>query len=213
LDAGALLGTITKGKLFPYDNDIDLGVYSTQIREKIKGLIQKTSALGYDVSIGEFKVSFRGEEGDLTLLLYYKNGYYYRNLIFKNPPTLLGNIINYLFLDGLSTFHEDVFIKENERNKIISFFKKVMIRVPKKDLFFKILISFSKKTKILDYHRMTYPSYYFDTLKKVDFYGMRVNIPNRVEDYLTYTYGDWKTEKKNWNKNDYLLFKEDKCTT
>lgn len=38
----------------------------------------------------------------------------------------------------------------------------------------------------------------FENLREIDFLGLKVKVPNPVEEYLTEAYGDWQTVKKNW---------------
>jgi len=38
----------------------------------------------------------------------------------------------------------------------------------------------------------------FENLKEIDFLGLKVRVPNPVEEYLTQAYGDWQVVKKNW---------------
>ena len=45
-----------------------------------------------------------------------------------------------------------------------------------------------------------HPSKYLDTVKSIDFYGSKFNVPNNVEEWLQTKYGsDWKTPKKSWH--------------
>lgn len=38
------------------------------------------------------------------------------------------------------------------------------------------------------------PVCFFEELRIVEFYGENYNAPDRIEEYLTYLYGDWKTK-------------------
>ncbi len=53
------------------------------------------------------------------------------------------------------------------------------------------------------------PANFYEEFKKVYFKGHAYSIPRRVEDYLTYRYGDWQKPKKDWNytKDDNAIVK------
>jgi len=47
--------------------------------------------------------------------------------------------------------------------------------------------------------RKSVPAYFYETLKRHPFDGKEYLIPNKVEEYLTYRYGDWQTPIKDWD--------------
>ena len=48
------------------------------------------------------------------------------------------------------------------------------------------------------------PKHYFEKLDKIEFYGMEFNIPNNVQDYLRFKYGEnWRIPDRKWDyRND-----------
>lgn len=53
------------------------------------------------------------------------------------------------------------------------------------------------------------PLHYFIGKDEILFEGHKINVPKNYEEYLTYTYGDWRTVKKNTSFADNTLsFKE-----
>ena len=50
------------------------------------------------------------------------------------------------------------------------------------------------------YHR--FPEKYFLNLKKINFYGLNVNIPEDTDEFLEYRYGEnWKVPDSNFNQS------------
>ena len=63
-----------------------------------------------------------------------------------------------------------------------------------------------KYSKIRDvYWRKEYsiPSKYLNKLSKINFLGRQFNCPDHVNEFLTFTYGDWKKPNRTSNKNVY----------
>lgn len=208
LDAGALLYRVRDGRNTPWDEDIDLGIHRQPVVDNISSICGQAYNMGYEVLVSNYKVSFRKDDYNLSLLLYEKNGtQYVRHIVFGKRFHLLGNIVNYLFLDGLSTFHHDYFHDSPTKNLLV-FFKGVMMRVPKRKYLHDRIVSIFEKLNILDYFHMHYPSHFFDQLEYSDFCGLNVRILTNYKEYLTYTYGEWEIDKPNWDKRKYLLFEE-----
>ena len=56
----------------------------------------------------------------------------------------------------------------------------------------------------------TYPSKCFDKFQQIEFKGMTFNIPDRVENYLSVRYADWKVPVKH-KDHDFLDVKQCPC--
>jgi len=50
------------------------------------------------------------------------------------------------------------------------------------------------------------PSYFFEELGTIEFYGMTFNCPRALDGYLRYKYGDWKTPV---HRKDYSCYNQD----
>ncbi|MDC0044218.1 LicD family protein [Candidatus Pelagibacter sp.] len=48
------------------------------------------------------------------------------------------------------------------------------------------------------------PIRFIKNMDKIDFLNTEFNCPGPVDEYLTFQYGDWKTELRSDNKNEYL---------
>jgi phosphorylcholine metabolism protein LicD len=42
----------------------------------------------------------------------------------------------------------------------------------------------------------------FENLKEIEFLGLKVKVPNPVEDFLTEHFGEWRIPKKNWKYDE-----------
>lgn len=45
---------------------------------------------------------------------------------------------------------------------------------------------------------MSVPSHHYASYEEIEFMGVKLKVPNNVEDYLTLKYGDWKVPIREW---------------
>lgn len=59
------------------------------------------------------------------------------------------------------------------------------------------------KLKRYNYGVLKFPSYYFEDLSTINFYGIKFKIPKKSEDYLRDVYGsNWKIPNLSWERKD-----------
>ena len=58
------------------------------------------------------------------------------------------------------------------------------------------------------------PAVFFKAYEEIEFNGVKLKVPNKYEDFLTYTYGDWRKVKKHTSfANNTLSFTEPKLSS
>ena len=125
-----------------------------------------------------------------------------------------GNFIEWDDEIDIDVFSE-IFVPKMEKLKEIFIKKGFVVRAtfrgePSKMSIFKegVKVSFgaiydNKKGYRCDLYQK-FPSKFFDKPTKFLFNGRIFSLPNSIEEYLTYYYGDWKTPIKSYNINEYL---------
>lgn len=66
------------------------------------------------------------------------------------------------------------------------------------------ILGFKKTSNFLERDIYKYPSKFFYPMKSILFMGKKYEIPNNIDEFLTWTYGDWRKEVKSRNNRVYL---------
>lgn len=181
LDSGTLLGLHRDGKLISGDNDIDISVLDDN---RVLPLIQKLKDVTFRIK------KYRGKV--LKIKIYGLNekvvdiSFFYAD---KNFYIATPFFIN----------HSHILLKITLLKKILIWF---LVRV--KFLDYKTLVSLNFVR--LGYRLNPKNLICLDELNKSN--KVKYNLPSKVDEYLTYRYGDWSKKVSNWNttKDDKSLY-------
>lgn len=196
LDCGALLGAIRDDKFLEWESDIDLGILPKDFH-KIEPIRKELSNNGFKVFYLEWKEHYftvkRGIRIDLTRYNVEND----RAFMFISNVGKIGAILDYLlWVSSINNAEEKVSkmpkIVTNGLIKLVSILPKFF----KKGSFKNISVLYKKSIKKI---RFEFPIEYFTNLTTMNFYGINVQIPAKVEEYLEYRYGkNWRIPQKNW---------------
>lgn len=209
LDEGALLGAVRDKKLIEWDNDIDLSVWYTTL-PRIISLFNEILNVGCEICFFEWKKHIKlidkGYEIDINLY-HLKNDKATRTWYEHNK---LGRILDYI----MWTFH--LRNAESRKSDAPLFLTKILVSIsnalPDKlnkkilGLIFKLY-----KKKGCRLVQMSVPSHFFTNLSTLDFYGMKIKVPKKTEEYLELRYGkDWRIPKRDYiyHRDDYSIVKD-----
>jgi len=222
LDAGTLLWFYRSGHIKPRDKDIDLGAYYDQVYDTIYEIKQACADKDFELQVNDSKITFIKPGVRITVHLYQtmmvqKNFVfkakgedmgaigYFKKLVFYDKHRKLADILNYVFLDGLSSFSNDLFFRERKKillNKI----KTVLLKIDDDiaQVLYQTIVAFGLRFKILKYYELIYPRMFFEFLIPKKFYGVLVNVPQQTDMYLEYCYGkEWKHPVEGFPKDGY----------
>lgn len=207
LNYGALLGYVREKRLLPWNNDVELCAYlNEEFKENIVSVMVKLDTKGYNVTFHEYSgtLSIQKKNVDINVNLVWQ-----RKKIFVRPhetgakKTTSNFIAFYLYWAASYMFVFQLGKSKNQRSikdySKITFIK--IVRVFPFAFRHRIYATLTGISKIFGarYLLTSYPCYFFDHLKTVNFNGFKVKIPQRSEDLLIYLYGDnWETPKENW---------------
>lgn len=202
LDQGSLLGAIRDKSFFPWDHDIDLGVFASDIKEKVALLTKELIAAGASVQVYPYVIKiFMGNTKSVDLRIYSTDtGHAYaelRSTWYKNPAmavlhklsrplySALNRVGILLYHGKLQFFYKTGLALSNIAIRVQEFFRRRRVIFKVKEL-------------------------YFSELEPINLYGENVSVPKDPEVYLAMKYGsDWRIPKKNWKywENDGALHK------
>jgi len=204
LEAGTALSAVRDGKIFDWEHDIDIGVWKHDIK-KILNALDDFKKEGYKINIQKGMPFVDniiqlycplGDDGakpfpdQIDIYLYTKkNDYVYMRWLQK-PEGLFAKKRKQLF--------EFSVLMVNEK---LRRFKSIILRIPinLRLFIFKVILKLHVMTSSCIYHR--FPSKYFDHLKEIDFYGVKVNVSADTDSYLAYRYGEnWKIPDSHFNQ-------------
>ena len=191
---GTLLGIIRDKKLIPWDHDIDIGILENENDRKIIPIILKKEGFK------EIKKTFLDNDGMMKFtrdggreadINFYKIDRQ-KNIAFVKwyiPKNFLMRVIEVL------SFAKNYKGKSSRIINMLSFTEKFFLKIKK---------IFVKKGIFYSHAGYSHKIDYAMKLKKHNFSGLNVLIPNNFEEYLEDIYGvNWKTpiKKYNWVKH------------
>ena len=208
IDSGTLLSIVREGKLFERDNDIDIGMWNSEI-DKIPALINKLLNRGYRIE----KYFYRGQlfslkcipikkERNRRLKKFTGMGNCYKDAreidicLYSKTASYAWNPQKHFLVNNFSVFSLKFYyfgIKKNILYAYKSSKKISSIRVDKKPW-----------KSIMNTGTWRIPAKFFKKLSGENDFGL--NFPDNLYDYLEYRYGNWKEPKEDW-----YYPKDDRC--
>lgn len=198
LDMGTLLGAMREGDFIAWDNDIDIGVLSSQdLHGKLLQACERLEFEGFDVAYCDGSVSIiKKNEVEINIAIYRKsdNSYVYSYL----QPSQFASVRH-----GVKILLQDeyyIHFKSKRKNWLR------MLVVKYKYIAAVIQWAFNLISKPLQYTYINVKVDYLENLRGLTFRGIELNVPELAEEYLSHRYGkDWMTPKQQW-----IYYKDDK---
>lgn len=186
---GTLLGIIRDNNLIKWDHDIDIALWKKENKKKniIKLLEKNSFVLRKNSEVKNNLISFEKKGGRIIDINFYQLRKKKNKIAFVKWFIPRNNLMK--FIDAIS--------KANEYNGKFKYIIKIFALFQKKfEIIKKLLIKKNLFFKISGYFE---PYEYIGDIKKINFNGLKVRIPEFPEKYLRFLYGnDWKTPKKNY---------------
>jgi len=202
LEAGTALSAYRDGKVFSWEHDIDIGIWRENMPSPDQ-FINFFSSKGYSVvvqknfpfldNIIQLKINSEHDADlfNVDIYLYTRmKGYAYMRWIQK--PEGIFKV----------TKTKLIFILRNLSNPKTKKWFRISGLIPKKIIkfLFDKYLQFHIRTSTCIYHQ--FPEKYFLNLKKIDFYGINVNIPEDTDNFLVHRYGEnWRTPDSQFNQS------------
>jgi len=215
LDAGTLLGAVRDGKLIEWDKDIDLSAWyndKNKIFSACRELYKKGFIVDYRVfSIDEFELTHisinysKKRYFPIDIRLFALDGKYIvkKNLVYTGYENKMRRIFRRFVKYFLYLSSKPAWIGSNPPfipySIHVSMAKFLYVIPSKLILRFDKLLNIYLKRLGYSWEELKLPAKYFKNFLTINFYGMKLKVPSRTEEFLEFRYGkDWRTPNKNW---------------
>jgi phosphorylcholine metabolism protein LicD len=204
LDWGTLLGAVRDGKLIKWERDLDLG--TKEKWGKIVSAVQELKKQGFEVFLEEIKLDealferrmHLQKSGAVIDIVPYEVEEDHATWIMIESRNRNSQILKVLY----HVLESQKMFVESSRGRLFVGIVRLGLLVlppPLKKRLSRVVWRAWSKSKIR-YLLIRVPKRYFEKLKTMDFYGMKVTAPADAEGYLEYRYGqDWKKPRKEWD--------------
>ena len=200
---GTLLGIIRENRLLPWDDDIDFGVWKSEIElDKLISTFTKNGFQHVSVLQDDDAVKFVWNDISIDISLYTESQTETFVQWSINPSGIvLGCVLK--FINAIFEYHAKTIFDRQQQKNSSTFFKQ-MIGIVSCILDKRIrekLYSFARRKYIKI--GCTYPNNIFKT-KVINFNGTSVNVPIKHDEFLERTYGiNWKIPNADyiWNQD------------
>ena len=201
LDLGALLGAVRDGRIMEWDHDIDIATTDDNW-EEIVSTVPELLDRGFCVVLESYKVCdnllrkaiyVEKKRCPLAIIIYQIKGEYALDAGFL-PTNRISSLFCAIYMVLIT---EGIPVTRNWKIKLAHRLRPLIPNQLRKIFAVVARLMFSASSSRL--YMWTIPMHYFEQLGSMEFYGMTFNIPNNLEEYLKFHYGqDWKIPKKEW---------------
>lgn len=205
---GSLLGIIRENRLLPWDNDIDIGVFSGEVTKiKIKKLFEKNGFFEIRTACEPQCLHFAGSEKVIDINLYeVRDGQAFMKWLTPNTTNIQKLI--FLVTNSLIGIMPNGYYKKKWLFRFLVSLLLFPIFFTGRLLPFRFIDSIqSIAVSKLNHRGYSYPIQLME-FKKIDFMGFKISIPNSPIEVLKLTYGDdWERPDPNyiWHRDSPSL--------
>jgi phosphorylcholine metabolism protein LicD len=195
---GALASYIKINDLFAWDGDIDLFIW----KEDFPKLVSIKDEFGLKYIFKEYTLALKGEEESWDIDIMY----------FDKFDRYIGPKDRWSFNCSKVAFFERLDVTNTKFGRILYFGflnEAVKHKWMKEARFFRWVISKLPKTRIV---LQEVPAHFFENLKEIDFFGIKLKVPRDHEAFMDYTYGPfWRLPIEEQKKYEVPYKREGRC--